>query len=308
VLPLSGADEQRLSIAGRPETDAASRPTVSMVAIAPRYFETLGLTLIRGREFLQEDGSDGHATAIVNERLAHLFLGDGDPVGQRIALGPAIPGESTPPWLTVVGVSPTIRQRSGSDEEAIVYLPYRTAPPATASLIMRSHGDTDRMASLLRSEVLTIDPNLPLYRMRTMARVVRDAKWNGRIAHALLVVLICIAVGLSTVGLFAVTAHSVSQRTPEIGIRMALGAQPLQVVGLILRRAVIQLGAGFIAGVGCTVLWDRMFTTGRPEITATDPQSLLFVAIVLTISATIACFIPARRATRLNPVVAIRGE
>ena len=141
-----------------------------------------------------------------------------------------------------------------------------------------------------------------------MARVVRDAEWNGRIAHALLVVLICIAVGLSTVGLFAVTAHSVSQRTAEIGIRMALGAQPLQVVRLILRRAAIQLGVGFIAGVGCTVLWDRMFTTGRPEITATDPQSLLFVAIVLTISAAIACFIPVRRATRLNPVVAIRGE
>jgi putative ABC transport system permease protein len=308
VLPLSGADEQRLAIAGRPETDAEPRPTVSMVAIAPRYFETLGLTLIRGREFLQEDGSDGHPTAIVNERLAQLFLGDGDPVGQRIALSPAIPGESTPAWLTVVGVSPTIRQRPGSDGDAIVYLPYRAAPPATASLIMRSHGDTDRMASLLRSEVLTIDPNLPLYRMRTMARVVRDAEWNGRIAHALLVVLICIAVGLSTVGLFAVTAHSVSQRTPEIGIRMALGAQPLQVVRLILRGAIIQLGAGFIAGVGCTVLWDRIFTTGRPEITATDPQSLLFVAIVLTASAAIACFIPARRATRLNPVVAIRGE
>ncbi len=164
------------------------------------------------------------------------------------------------------------------------------------------------MASLLRSEALTIDPNLPLYRMRTMARVMRDAEWNGRVAHALLLVLISIAVGLSTVGLFAVTAHAVSQRTPEIGIRMALGAQPLQVVGLILRRVIVQLGAGFVAGVGCTALWDRMFTTGNPEITATDPASLLFVAIVLTVSATIACFIPARRATHLNPVIAIRGE
>src|SRR5206468_11937130 len=120
---------------------------------------------------------DGHATVIVNERLAQLFLGDGDPVGQRIALSPALPGESTPAWLTIVGVSPTIRQRPGSEEEAIAYLPYRAAPPASASLIMRSHGNTDRIASLLRSEALTVDPNLPLYRMRMMARVVRDAEW-----------------------------------------------------------------------------------------------------------------------------------
>jgi putative ABC transport system permease protein len=308
VLPLAGAAEQRLIIAGSAQTDAASRPTVWTVAIAPRYFETLGLTLIRGREFLDEDGSDGHATAIVNERFAQLFLGDGDPIGQRIALNSTAPGESTPASLTIVGVSPVIRQGRGSEPDPIVYMPYRSAPPATASLIVRGQGDTDRIASLLRSEVLTIDPNLPLYRMRTMARVVRDAEWNGRVAHALLVVLICIAVGLSTVGLFAVTAHSVSQRTPEIGIRMALGAQPLQVVRLILRRVIMQLGAGFIAGVGCTILWDRMFTTGSPEIRATDPPSLMFVAIVLTTSAAIACFIPARRATRLNPVAAIRGE
>lgn len=308
VLPLSGGDEQHLSIAGHPQTDAKSRPTVSMVAIGPRYFETLGLPLIRGREFVPEDGSDGHSAAIVNERLAQQFLGNGDPVGQRIALSPANPGESTQAWLTIVGLSPMIRQRPGSDDEAVVYLPYRAAPPSTASLIMRSRGDTDRAASLLRSAALTIDPNLPLYRMRTMARVVRDAEWNGRIAHALLVVLICIAVGLSTVGLFAVTAHSVSQRTPEIGIRMALGARPSQVVRHILRRAIVQLGAGFIAGVGGTLLWDRVFTTGRPEIRATDPQSLLFVAIVLTVSAVIACFIPVRRATRVNPVVAIRGQ
>jgi putative ABC transport system permease protein len=307
TLPLSGAPEQRLTIAGAAQADAESRPTVGTVAIAPRYFETLGLPLIRGREFHDEDGSDGHATAIVNERLARQFL-HGDPIGQRIALNPAPPGESTSVWLTIVGVSPVIRQRRGSELDPIVYVPYRAAPPETASVLVRKRGDTDRMASLLRSEVLAIDPNLPLYRMRTMARVMRDAEWNGRVAHALLLVLISIAVGLSTVGLFAVTAHAVSQRTPEIGIRMALGAQPLQIVGLILRRVIMQLGAGFIAGVGCTALWDRMFTTGNPEITATDPASLLFVAFVLTVSAALACFIPARRATRLNPVIAIRGE
>ena len=307
TLPLSGAPEQRLTIAGAAQTDAESRPTVGTVAIAPRYFETLGLPLLRGREFQDEDGSDGHATAIVNERLAQLFL-HGDPIGQRIALNPATSGESTSAWLTIVGVSPVIRQRRGYELDPIVYVPYRAAPPETAAVLVRNHGDTERMTSLLRSEVLAIDPNLPLYRMRTMARVMRDAEWNGRVAHGLLLVLISIAVGLSTVGLFAVTAHSVSQRTPEIGIRMALGAQPLQVVSLILRRVIMQLGAGFIAGVGCTALWDRMFTTDNPEITATDPVSLLFVAIVLTASAAIACFIPARRATRLNPVIAIRGE
>jgi putative ABC transport system permease protein len=121
-------------------------------------------------------------------------------------------------------------------------------------------------------------------------------------------VLTCIAVGLVTVGLFAVTAHSVSQRTPEIGIRMALGARPLHVLRMILRRVIAQLAAGFAAGVGCTFVWDRMFSSGRPEARATDPQSLIVVAVALTALAAVACFIPARRATRLNPVAAIRGE
>ena len=119
TLPLSGAPEQRLTIAGAAQTDAESRPTVGTVAIAPRYFETLGLPLIRGREFQDEDGSDGHATAIVNERLAQLFL-HGDPVGQRIALNPATSGESASAWLTIVGVSPVIRQRRGYELDPIV--------------------------------------------------------------------------------------------------------------------------------------------------------------------------------------------
>ncbi|MBI3261622.1 MAG: FtsX-like permease family protein [Acidobacteria bacterium] len=173
---------------------------------------------------------------------------------------------------------------------------------------MRSRIESGVLASLLRDEVLALDANLPLYRVQTMARVMDDAQWNGRVSSMLLSVLTCIALGLSTIGLYAVTAHGVSRRTREIGLRMALGAQPHQVRRLVLRRAMAQLALGFVAGVVCTVGWDRMFSSGRAEVRMTDPPSLAIVAAVLIVVATLACLVPIRRATRVDPVAAIRHE
>jgi putative ABC transport system permease protein len=308
ALPFSGAAEQRLDIAGRAPASGASQPTVWTIAVRPRYFETLGLTLTRGRDFTEEDGSPGHAHAVVNTRFAQQFFGDQDPIGQRIALSPPQAAQADPNWLTVIGVSPDIRQRPVDDPDPLVYLPYRAAPPASAALLVRSGNETAALASLIRNEVLALDPNLPLYRMRTMTQVIRDAQWNGRVAHNLVLVLTFIAVGLSTVGLYAVTAHGVSQRTHEIGVRTALGARPRQVIGIILRRALVQLALGFTAGIACTLVWDRLFSSGRAGVRATDPQSLIIVAAMLTVIAGVACSVPARRATHLDPVAAIRHE
>jgi putative ABC transport system permease protein len=194
------------------------------------------------------------------------------------------------------------------DPDPIVYIPYGRNPATTATLLVRTRGESSALGPLLRAEVAALDSNLPLYRMRTLAEVVRDAQWNGRIAHMLIIVLTAIAVGLSAVGLYAVTAHSVSQRTHEIGIRMALGAGPQQVARMILRRALLQLACGFWAGVVCARLWDWSFSSGQGDVRASDPRSLLIVAASLAIVAVIACAVPARRAIRLDPVSAIRHE
>jgi putative ABC transport system permease protein len=141
--------------------------------------------------------------------------------------------------------------------------------------------------------------------MRTMVQALRDAQWNGRLSAMLILVLTVIAVGLATAGLYAVTAYGVSQRTHEIGLRMALGARTAQVAGLIARRVAVQLAIGLMAGVLCTMLWDRTFS-GGPGIRVTDPPSLMIVAAVLIGLAAIACWAPIRRATRLEPLNALR--
>ncbi|MGH9370985.1 MAG: FtsX-like permease family protein, partial [Vicinamibacterales bacterium] len=307
ALPLTGAQERRVDIAGRRRESVESQPTVWSIAVGPRYFDTLSLPVVRGREFTEEDGAPGLRHAIVNERFAQQFLGEGDPIGQRIAISPK-DADMAPEWLTVVGVAPSIRQRRPAVPDAVVYLPFRSTVPANGFLLVRSSMETAALASLVRREAQEVDASLPLYRIRTIAQTSREAEWNGRVSSGLFLALTFIAVLLSTVGLYAVTAHGVSQRTQEIGVRMALGAQPRHVVRLITRRVALQLGLGFMAGVACTRIWDWMFSSGRADVTATDPGSLIGVAAILTVVAMIACFLPARRATRLDPVAAIRHD
>lgn len=308
VLPLFGAAERQLDIEGRAPTDRESWPTVRTVAIGRGYFETLGLALVRGRDFEERDGTPGRAHVIVNERFAQMFFGEQDPIGQRIAVAAPDAVEAPPNWLTIIGVSPAIRQRPSTDVDPIAYLPYRATTPSSFALLVRSRTETAALASRLRDELMAIDANLALYRMRTMAQVLRDAQWNGRVSGMLIFVLTFIAVGLSTVGLYAITAHGVSQRTREIGLRMALGARPQQVVRMIVQRALAQLAIGFIAGIACSVMWARLFLPRRPDVPAFDPQPLIVIAATLAVVAAIACFVPARRATRLDPVAAIRHE
>ena len=307
-LPLSGAEERGLDIGGRAAPDASSRPVVRTIAVAPGYFGTLGLTLARGREFSEADGGPGDAHAIVNERFVEQFLGAADPIGQRIALTSPQSAASAPTWLTIVGVAPSIRQRRGGDADAMVYTPFRSIAPATGWLLVRGRTDTGHLATLLREEVSKLDADLPVYRLRTMAQVLRDALWNGRLSSNLFLMLTFIAVALAMVGLYAVTAHGVAQRAQEIGVRMALGARPRQVVQLVARRVAVQLAIGFLAGMVCTKLWDWVFGSGSAGVTASDPKSLLVVAVMLAGLAVVACVVPARRAMRMDPVATIRQE
>lgn len=306
MLPRQGAAEDRIEIEGRPRTGGEPAPPVPVrtVLIAPRYFETFGLTLTRGRDFAEDDGARGQAHAIVNQDLTEKFFGGQDPIGQRISVASQDTAAS-PNWFTIVGVAPDIRQRPVPDVEPVVYLPYRDIAPPTTSLLVRARGEGAHLAPLLRQEVQALDPNLPLYRIRTMAQAIRDARWNARLSARLILVLTIIAVGLSIVGLYAVTAYGISQQTHEIGLRLALGAQTRQVAAMIGRRVMTQLVIGLMAGVVCTMLWDRTFS-GGPGIRVTDPVSLLIVATILAVSSLIACSVPIRRATRLDPLAAIR--
>jgi predicted permease len=308
ALPLTGAAERQLEVAGRTVTPGEPAPTVWTVGIGPRYFQALDLAPVRGRGFVDDDGGPGRAHAIINESFARSYFDGQDPIGRRIRLTPGEGGATQSAWLTIVGVSPAVRQRPRPDPDPIVYLPYRAVSSPTAALLVRSRTQPEALAGLLRNEVLRLDPNLPLYRVQALGRVVRDAQWNGRVSSLLFRALTGIALGLACVGLYAVTAHAVSRRTREIGLRLALGARTSHVGRLILRRALLQVAIGFVAGVGCTVAWRRVFATGRADVSVTDPTSLALVALVLIAVTMTACLVPVLRAIRLDPAAAIRRE
>jgi hypothetical protein len=309
VLPLAGGRQSEITIAGQPPGESPRR--IVTVGIGRDYFRAFGLAMLRGREFGARDGGAGQAQVIVNERAAQLLFGAQDALGQRIALTPSESKDAALEWLTVVGVAPDIRQqptpRVWGETDPVVYVPYQTVPMDTAFLLMRGDVDAESLAPAVRTLIMELDRNVPLYRVRTMAGVIDDGGWNARVSNILINVLSFIAVTLATLGLFAVTAHSVYQRTPELGLRMALGAQRWRIAYLILRRAMAQVSVGFVAGLACTMVWTRLFWTSAERRFVTV-ESLAIVATTVVLLGLAASLIPLLRATRLDPSAALRHE
>ena len=314
ALPLGGASARALAIEGRAPAAAEVPPTVWTLTISPPYFSAIGVPLLRGRTFGDTDGTAGAEAAIVNQRFAEMFFPNGDAIGHRIRLTePTATGTAaaTPAPMTIVGVSPTLRQRSGLDLDPVVYLPLRAGPPAVAAIVVRTSSDAAAIAPRLRDAVRAIDPNLPLYRLMPMEQAIAESQWNARVSNMIATTIALVALGLAAVGLYAVTAHAVVQRTQEIGIRMALGAGTPHVVGIVVRRAMAQLVLGLVAGTGCILAWERVFdaNTGAARLyRLSDPANLAAVSLVLLLVAVIASIAPAWRAAHLDPVLALRDE
>lgn len=307
-LPMLGVAQRAVDIEGRNRGAGEAAQALATVAIGPRYFETLRVPLIKGRELADADAASGASNAIVNERFVELFFADRDPIGQRIGLSPPTGAAHPPAWFTIVGVAQSIRQRPLPDVEPIVYTPLAAAAPATAGLIVRSGVETEAMIDALRREVQALDANLPLYRTLTLARVVWDAQWNGRMSAFLATAVIVISLMLAAFGLYAVTAHGVSLRSREMAVRMALGARTAQVVRSALAGVAVPLVVGLGLGLVGIVAWSRAFATESARVSVTDPAHLVVVTLVLAFIAAMACFVPVRRATRVDPVAALRDD
>ena len=312
--PLNGGGQRLLEIDGRPLPAGEQPRTVTQVIVGARYFETLGVPLARGRMFDALDGLPGHDTAIVNQRFVAMHLGTEDPLGRRIKLspdGPVAPGSPAPIWVTIVGVAPTVRQRiqPGDDQpDPVVYLPLRAQAPAITSLMIRAQRDPASLTSLVREEVRHLDPDLPLFAIQTLDQGLAQQRWPFRVFGSMFAIFALIALALSSVGLYAVTAYSVAQRTQEIGVRMALGAQAAQVMWLILRRSVVQMAIGLTIGVAGAIGVGKLLASVLFQTGTRDPLLLTLIVGLLVLVSMSACFWPARRATRLDPVNALRND
>lgn len=302
---------RELTIDGRPRAPGENAPSVAYLYIGPRYFQTLRLRLLRGREFSESDGAPGQEAAIVNERFASMFFADGDPIGHRIRLvNPAAPNVPQP-WFTIVGVAPTIPQIVyRADPEPVVYVALRgePAPHRFASIITRAEGDRAAIVSTLRQAVRDVDPDLPGYYVRTLDEILAMSRWRQGVLGAVFAMVAAIALVLASIGLYAVIAHAITQRTQEIGIRVALGARSLQVVWLFVRRTLLHLVLGLIAGLAGAIAVGRLMQQFLVRTAPADPLALSLVSVLLVIVTVAASVLPARRASRVDPVVALRHD
>ena len=255
------------------------------------------------------DGAPGAETVIVNERLAEQFFPGQDPIGRRLRFTLRNPAPGTPPdvWRTIVGISGKILHGSPDDlyVNAVVYIPYRQDSPADASLLVRSALPPGYVMDAARRAVQALDPDQPVFSMQTVAQVLADDRWWPRTFGTTFGIFAAIALVLSSVGLYAVMAYSVTQRTQEIGVRMAVGAQRWQVSWLILKRGLVQLALGLTIGLAGALALGRVLRAGTMPA---EPGTFAAVAVLLTLVSIAACLLPARRATRVDPVVALRAD
>jgi predicted permease len=310
-MPVPGAARE-LAVDGHVATPGEIQPSVSTVSVSPQYFAIVSLPLLRGRLFTERDGTAGQATAIVNQRFASMYFPDGNPIGRRVRLTPPGPSaEAAPPWLTIAGVVGNLPTLSMDREPAaMVYMPLRSDASAlrVASVVAHSRSGTATAIAQMRDAVRQLDSDLPLYFVQTIGDIVGQNAYSLRVFGEMVGMFALIALVLASVGLYGVTAHSVVERTNEIGIRMALGARASEVAWMFVKRTLAQLAVGVplgLAGALATGQLLRRFLVNTP---ARDPLTLVAVALLLVAVALIACLLPARRAARIDPVLALRYE
>ncbi|MFI5094334.1 MAG: ABC transporter permease [Candidatus Acidiferrales bacterium] len=310
-LPVSGGGSIiHFNITGRPPKSPHEFVAAGYRTITPNYLETLGVPLLQGRLFTQADNEKAPAVVVINAAMVHTFFPNENPLGKRLQLG-ALP-EQEVPTMEIVGVVGDVRPGLGIDPQAEMYLPYRQAdlvlPVFQLSLVMRTAGDPVLQTSALRSALAQIDPNQPLVKVRTMEENMATTVAQPRFRAWLIGIFAMLALVLAGVGVYGVMSYAVTQRTSEIGLRVTMGAQPQDVFHIIvgegLRLSLLGVGIGLVTALALT----RLLQSFLFGISAYDPLTFVGVSVLLTLVALAASFFPARRATRVDPLVALRYE
>jgi putative ABC transport system permease protein len=307
TLPLGGGGWGRsLTVEGFPVLSVGQAPAIQHTVVTPDYFRTMGIPLLSGRDFNDADAKGSTDVTIIDERLAREYWPNESPIGKRIRFGPP---EDNEPWHTIVGVVGTVRhQRMQEDTRKSVYLPHQKIPISGLALVVRTTSSPQELTGALRREVAQLDSDLPVSEVATMEEVVAESIWQPRLYATLFGAFAGGALLLALIGIYGVMAFLVQTRTHEIGVRMALGATTRDVFKLIVGRGMKLTAVGVLIGVGGAIVLTRLMHSLLFNTSATDPVTFLLISVLLSVAAFLACYLPARRAAKVDPLIALRYE
>jgi putative ABC transport system permease protein len=301
-MRFGGTGSTTFQIVGRPPFDKSSEPYADYRDVTPHYFAAIGTPILRGRGFTDADDARATRVVVVSDSFARRFFPAGDAIGQHVTV-----------WddpLEIVGVAADTKDEDMNEQPRLaIYLPLRQEPWATMALAVRADAaDVRGLVPAIRNEVAALDRDLPVFHVRTMQEVVDEALSAKRLAMLMMAFFACGALLLAAVGLYSVMSYAVAQRTHEIGIRLALGAQGGDILRLVVGQGLVLALAGLGVGLAGALALTRLMSSILYGVSATDPLVLGGVALVLAAAALLACYVPARRATKVDPMVALRYE
>jgi len=307
-LPLSNSNvSYRFVVEGAPFVPLADRPYAGVRVVTPDYFQTMSIPNLKGRSFTEQDRENSPSVIIINEALASRYWPNQDPIGKRLGFLEEDSGKQV--WREIVGVVGNVRHKALEIEvmpEA--YFPYKQSPANFMSLVVRTASDPVSMVPAIRRQVLSVDKDQPVSDVMTMEQRVAKSVASRRFVMLLLGSFSVLALGLAAVGIYGVMAYLVIQRTQEIGVRMALGAQKRDVLRLVVGKGMALAVTGAAIGLVASLVLTRLMRSLLFQVTPTDWFTFVIVSVVLLTVALLACYIPARRATRVDPLVALRYE
>lgn len=300
TLSLSGSD---FRIEGRPEPEAGQEMIIETRSVSPGYFGTLDVPVLKGRDFSDRDNSDAPAAAIINAELARVYFPNEDPISKRISF------DDRQTWMSIVGIVGDVKQQGlDSNAKPEVYFPYLQIPAPSMSVVVRTVSNPLSAVGAVKSQIQTIDKDLPIGDAETMQQLLAESSSGRRFNTLLLTLFATVAVMLAVVGIYGVMSYSVTQRTHEIGIRMAVGAQPSDVFRIVIGQGMLLAVVGVAFGLVGAFALTRLMTTMLFGVEPTDPLTFTSLAVLLIGVGLAACYLPGRRATKVDPLVALRSE
>ncbi|HEX2202517.1 MAG TPA: ABC transporter permease [Longimicrobium sp.] len=305
AMPVVGSPGWQVQIEGQTYATDRDYPESNYITATPGYFATFEAA-VEGRDFTDQDREGSVPVAIVNHTFAQKHFGKESPIGRRIKRGGK---DSEEPWRTIVGVVPDMWADGPDNEDPqAVYTPFAQTPQRFMSVIARARGEPGALTNPVRSAVSGLDPDLPIYFVGTLEQRIHEQTWFYRIFGSIFMVMGLVALFLAAIGLYGVMAFNVSRRTREMGVRMALGAQASDVTRLVLRQGLVQIGIGVVLGLGVAYVLAMGLKIILFQVSPLDIPIFAGTVAVLVLSGVAACLVPARRATRVDPNIALRYE